>query len=361
MHNMDINDARILIVDDEPANVRLLERLLRRGGYANVTTLTDARDVLPALVEQKPDLILLDLHMPHLDGFGVMQLAASCIAPTTYLPILVLTADLTTETKQRALSAGATDFLTKPFDPIEVLLRVGNLLRTRALHRRLQEANQSLEEKVRERTRELEEAGIEILQRLALAAEFRDDHTHEHTMRVGRGAELLAGELGCPESEVELIARAAPLHDIGKIATPDAILLKPDRLTPDEFAAMQEHTTAGATILGEGKSMVVRLAARIALTHHERWDGTGYPRGLRGEQIPRASRIVSVVDVFDALTHARPYKPAWPVERALAEIERQCGRQFDPEVVEAFSRVYRRCPAAGEAHRGRAPRSRRWR
>lgn len=335
MRDEAIKDARILIVDDEPANVRLLERFLQVAGYRQLVTTQDPRQVLPLFMEAQPDLILLDIHMPHLDGFAVMKQLGPRIAQAGYLPILVLTSDVTSESKQRALAVGAKDFLTKPLEQTEVLLRIHNLLQTRFLYLDVQNQNRVLEEKVKERTRDLEEAQVEILERLALAAEFRDDATGQHTRRVGEVSALIARVVGLPDRDVDLFRRAAPLHDVGKIGIPDAILLKPGKLTPAEFEVMKTHTAIGARILAGGRSPLLLLAEEIALYHHERWDGTGYA-GIAGVAIPLGGRLVALVDVFDALTHKRPYKPAWPVEKALAEIQQQKGRQFDPEIVEAF-------------------------
>jgi putative two-component system response regulator len=200
----------------------------------------------------------------------------------------------------------------------------------------LQNQSDHLEHTVLERTRALEEARVETLQRLAFAAEFRDDDTHQHTERVGRTAALLARGLGLQDATVALIRHAAPLHDVGKLGVSDTILLKPGKLTSEEFEAMREHTRIGARILADGRFPVIRLAAQIALTHHERWDGAGYPNGTVGDAIPLSGRIVAVADVFDALTHRRPYKQAWSVEAAVAEIRRLSGKQFDPHVVRAF-------------------------
>ena len=325
-----VRDARILIVDDQEANVALLEGILQRvAGSYNYKSTTDSRVVLALYSEFQPDLILLDLHMPHLDGFGVMEELKPLIPEESFLPILVLTADITPEAKQRALAGGAKDFLTKPFDSTEVRLRIENLLETRFLHL-------EMEQRVRARTRELEDAHVEVVERLALAAEYRDDDTGEHTKRVGRISAVLARAHGLPPGEVTVIRRAAPLHDVGKIGIPDSILLKPGRLTPEEFEFMKTHTTIGAKILSGGRFPLLRVAEGIALTHHERWDGGGYPQGLRGESIPLPGRIVAVADAFDAMTRARPYKAAWPVAQAVAELERCAGKQFDPKIVEAF-------------------------
>jgi putative two-component system response regulator len=329
-------EARILIVDDEPANVLLLERILGEAGYPNHTATTDPRQVLTIHTRYHPDLILLDLAMPHLDGLTVMAQLRQVIPAGVFLPILVLTADMTTQAKQQALSGGATDFLLKPFDPTEVLLRIGNLLQTRQLHLELQSHNQLLEQRVRDRTAQLEAAHHEILQRLALATEYRDDETHQHTLRVGEASALLAAALGLPDEQIQHLRQAAPLHDIGKIGISDVVLLKPAKLTPEEFEHVKTHTLIGGRILADSPVPVLQLGREIALTHHERWDGSGYPYGLNGEHIPLSGRIVTVADVFDALTHDRPYKHAWPVERAVAEITAQRGHQFDPNVVDAF-------------------------
>ncbi len=330
-----LTTARILIIDDQPSNVMLLEGMLQEEDYNACRSITDPRQALPIFIEHQPDLILLDLQMPHLDGFEVMKQLRTCIPPDAFLPILVLTANITSEAKLRALTEGASDFLTKPFDTTEVILRIKNLLHTRALHLQLQGQNQRLEQKVRERTMELEETQVEILERLAIASEYRDDDTGEHTKRVGQISAQIAQALGLPDSEVELIRRAAPLHDIGKIAVPDAILLKPGKLTEEEFEQMKMHTTIGAKMLSGGQFPLLQRAEQIALTHHERWDGTGYLK-VSGEAIPLSGRIVTIADVFDALTHERPYKKAWTVFEAVEEIKRQSGKQFDPHMVKAF-------------------------
>lgn len=329
--------ARILIVDDEAANVELLRRVLDRAGFRKVDSTTDPGEAVSLYVQTRPDLILLDLHMPHMDGLAVMD-RLNQIIEASYLPILMLTGDLSPEARREALSRGAKDFVNKPFNPDEVLLRIRTLLETRFLYLQIQSQNQMLEAKVRERTRELESAQIEIIERLARAAEFRDDNTGQHTERVGHMAALLARELGLTDAQVSLIRRAAPLHDVGKIGIPDAILLKLGNLTPAEFELVKTHTTIGARILSASRFALLRLAEEIAFSHHERWDGAGYA-GLAGDQIPLAGRIVTVADVFDALTQKRPYKPAWPVEEAVAEVDRQRGRQFDPAIVDAFLRI----------------------
>ena len=327
--------ARILIIDDEPSNVVLLERLLRRVNYENVVSFTDPGEGLAEYAREAPDILLLDLHMPQIDGFSVLERLAAR-RQGDYLPTLVLTADANPDTKRRALAAGANDFLTKPFDAVEVMLRIGNLLETRLLHQEVQGHNRLLEQRVKERTAALEEARLEILSRLALAAEYRDDETHRHTQRVGEAAARLGRIAGMSAEEVSVLRQAAPLHDVGKIGIPDGILLDPGTLTEEDFATMKDHTHIGARIVGGSRYPTLRMAEEIALTHHEDWDGTGYPAGLKGENIPLSGRIVSVVDVFDALTHVRPYKKAWPVADALAAMEQLRGKKFDPWLVDLF-------------------------
>jgi putative two-component system response regulator len=329
--------ARVLIVDDEPHNVDLLRRVLQRAGLSKIEATCDPREAVSLYVRCRPDLILLDLHMPHLSGLEVMD-ELNQIAEASYLPILMLTADLTQESRQEALSRGAKDFLNKPLSTDEVLLRIGTLLETRFLYLQIQSQNQMLEVKVRDRTRALEAAQIEIIERLAKAAEFRDDNTGQHTERVGQMAALLARRIGLPDTQVSLMRRAAPLHDVGKIGVPDAILLKQGRLTPEEFDVVKSHTTIGARILSGSRFPILQLAEEIALSHHERWDGEGYG-GVTGESIPLSGRVVALADVFDALTQQRPYKEAWPIGEALAELDRERGRQFDPTLVESFLRI----------------------
>ncbi|MDQ3707387.1 MAG: response regulator [Chloroflexota bacterium] len=328
--------AKILIVDDQEANLRLLQAILSKAGYTHIVVTADSREVSQICDMLQPDLILLDLTMPYLDGFQVMQQLTPTFTGGTYLPILVLTTDIAPEAKRQALALGAKDFLTKPLDDVEVLLRINNLLETRFLYLELQGRNEALEEQMLERTRELEQAQFEILERLTVAAEYRDDETGQHTRRVGYLSTLLARASGLPQHEVELIERVAPLHDLGKIGIPDDILLKPAKLTPYEFEVMKTHTIIGARILSGGHSDMVKMAQTIALTHHECWDGTGYPHRLQGESIPRVGRIVALADTFDALTHKRPYKDAWPLDKAVEEIRGQRGKQFDPQLVDIF-------------------------
>jgi putative two-component system response regulator len=278
------------------------------------------------------DLVLLDLHMPELDGVAVLEQLRADAPPNTFLPVLVLTGDASRDARKRALAAGAKDFVTKPFEMDEVLLRIHNLLETSRLHREITAQNQALERRVAERTAELDDAHLETLERLALAAEFRDDETGRHTERVGETAALLGAALGLPDEELFLLRRAAPLHDVGKIAIPDAVLRKPGPLTGEEWEIMKGHAVMGAQILSGGRSRVIRLAEEIARSHHEQWDGNGYPEGLAGEAIPLAARVVMVADVFDALTSDRVYRKAWAPADVLAYIKEYAGRRFDPRI-----------------------------
>ncbi|SMB78420.1 response regulator [Deinococcus hopiensis] len=337
-----VTTARILIVDDQEANTTLLREMLEEEGYSGMHVINDARLAVGAAQSFAPDLVLLDLMMPYMDGFQVMDQLLEALPSTVFLPVLVLTADATSATKRRALASGATDFITKPFDVEEVLLRVRNLLQMRFFSNALKQQNDLLEVRVAERTRELLETQAEVLSRLATAAEYRDDDTGEHTWRVAAVAASLARELGWADSQVELLQQAARLHDVGKVGIPDAILLKPGRLTQEEFTVMKSHAAIGGRIMSNGSSPMLQLAQEIACSHHERWDGSGYPNGLAGEAIPVSGRIVAVADVYDALTNERPYKQAWSHGDALAEIQNQAGRQFDPQVVELFLRIMAR-------------------
>ncbi len=331
-------NARILIIDDEVKNVDVLRRILQRAGYRNIVGTTDPVGGLALYAKQDPDLLLLDLHMPGLDGVAVMERLKQVAPRYSYVSVLVLSGDSSLEARRRALAIGAKDFLTKPFEMDEVLLRIQNLLETRQLHREITAQNQLLETKVRMRTAELEAAQLETIDRLAKAAEFRDDDTGRHTQRVGKLAELLGRAINLPEDHTAILRRAAPLHDVGKIGIPDSILLKPGPLSHAEREVMRSHTTIGAKILSGGRSPIMQMAGEIALSHHERWDGSGYPAGRAGEEIPLTARIVAIADVFDALSSDRVYRTAWSPEDVLAEITRQRARQFDPFLVAACSR-----------------------
>lgn len=331
-------ESRILIVDDQDANVRLLRQILMRAGYQNVEGTSDPRDVLTRWDEAQPDLVLLDLHMPYMDGFSVLESLRTRMAAAGYVPVLMMSGDLESSARNRALSLGATDFLGKPFDIGEVALRINHLIETRFLYRQLQMHNQALEQRVLERTQALEEAQVEMLERLARASESRDDDTGEHTRRVGELSAHLARLAGWPEAELDLVRRAAALHDIGKIGIPDRVLLKPGKLTPEEFELIKTHTVLGSRMLTGSRFRVIQLAEEVAQYHHEKWNGDGY-LGLSGDAIPLVARIVGLADVYDVLTHTRPYKAAWPKAEALAFIQRESGKHFDPRLVELLFQI----------------------
>jgi len=336
MHRSAVKNARILIVDDTPANLRLMETVLAASDFTNVSGTTDSSAVVNLCAQTNPDLIVLDLNMPEPDGFEVMALLSPWIRGSMRLPILVATPDANPATKRRALAAGASDLLTKPIDPSEVVARIENLLEVRLLQAELREQNRALEDLVTERTSELELASAELFEPLAFAAGYRDEDAHEHTLRVGRTSELLARALSLPEQLVAVIDRAARLHDVGKIGVSDSVLLNTGRYAPEDFELMKSHALIGAEILGRGRSLLLRTAAEIARTHHERWDGSGYPSGLRGEEIPTAGRIAGLADTFDALTRRRPYREAMSLAEAVTEIRSHAGRGFDARVVSAF-------------------------
>lgn len=327
---------KVVIVDDEPTNVELLKAILAREPAIDILATTDSTRAVELIHASNPDLVLLDLMMPQVNGFQIMEELRAGQPASAYNPILVLTADASQQTIHRALQAGATDFLTKPVDPTEVFLRIGNLLHTRDLYRQVVNQNANLETRVSERTTQLARARLELLERLARATEYRDDDTGEHTKRVGMNAALLWSELGLSASETEIIQEAAPLHDIGKVGISDNILLKPGRLTAEEFEVVKGHTTIGADILTGSDYPVLQMSERIARWHHENWNGSGYPDGLAMLEIPVEARIVKVCDVFDALVNERPYKRAWTVEEAIDELKRSKGVSADPEIVDAF-------------------------
>jgi putative two-component system response regulator len=336
--------AHIVVIDDEAANVRLLEMMLARAGFHTVTTLTDARQLAPLIVDSAVDLVITDLHMPGCDGFAVLDVLTPLIN-LERLPVLVVTGDGSRDARQQALTRGAKDFVTKPFDTIEVMLRVRNLLESRMLFQDLRKQNRTLLESASGRTRELESTRIEIIERLALAAEYRDDDTSQHNRRVGDLSARLAEAIGWTREDAGLLRRAAALHDIGKIGIPDALLRKPGALTDSEVRVMRTHAAIGARILGGSQIPLLQLAETVAISHHERWDGTGYPRGLKGSAIPLAGRIVAVVDAFDAITNHRPYRAARSVQIAMEVLREQYDRHYEGRLIEALERIVSAEPA----------------
>jgi len=330
--------GHILVVDDNEANVALLEAILMSSGFTRVMSTTDPRKVLPLNAEHDFDLILLDIRMPHMDGIQVLE-ALHPNGRCDYVPVIVLTAQTDRETRLRALTAGAQDFITKPFDSTEVVRRVENVMTASLLLKNRARQAEILEEAVRERTHQLEESRLLIIRSLGRAGEFRDNETGRHIMRMSRACKLVALAAGMGEEWSRMLLDASPMHDVGKIGIPDSILLKPGRLTPEEMTIMRRHAEFGASIIPECATPLLTMARTVAITHHEKWDGTGYPRGLKGEEIPVEGRITALCDVFDALTSARPYKKAWPVAEAVAFIKENAGSHFDPKLVEAFLTV----------------------
>jgi putative two-component system response regulator len=357
-------DSKILIVDDQDTNVRVVRRYLQLENYRNVYGLTDPLRALASIEDLRPDLLLLDIMMPEISGIALLQQ----LRETEYgkhLPVIILTTAQDQATKTRALNLGATDFLGKPIEPIELIPRIRNALLTKHTMDALQTQTQKLEELVKERTeaiqqrtRELEASRLEVLYCLGRACEYRDNDTGHHVVRVGRYVGMLGRAVGLDEETAELYELAAPLHDVGKIGVPDAILLKPERLTPEEYelikrhsaygkhtldtmasehwSILKAHTSIGEEIFGQCRSPILRTAATIALTHHERWDGAGYPLGLAGEDIPLGGRLTAVADVFDSLTCKRPYKPPLPVDRCFDIMIAEREKQFDPQLLDAF-------------------------
>lgn len=331
---------RILIVDDEPSNVVLLKRLLSGAGVEPIFSTSDSTKSVELVLSLNPDLLILDLNMPGMDGFDVLTALRVAVAPENFPLVLVLTGDQDPATRKRALTVGAKDFINKPFDSDEVRLRIGNLLETAELQQRLREQNVVLASTLTDRTCELEEARIESVERLALVAELRDDVTGQHNARVARIACAIAEAIGPRSESAKLIGRVAALHDIGKIGIPDRILLKNGPLSVEEWETMKTHTTIGARILSSARSEFMLLAKEIARSHHERWDGAGYPDGLCSTQIPLSARIVAIADVFDALSSDRPYRPAFSVREAREAIELGSGTLFDPSLVKVFRGIF---------------------
>lgn len=347
----------IVVVDDDRSLLQLVQRVLRQHGADWTVNLFDNPESAWTFIRSRPvDAVVCDISMPTMNGFELLSRIRATDGVSD-IPVVLLTGVTDSGLKHRALDLGATDLLNKPFHVAELLARVRSMLRLKAMQDAARERNQQLEAAVRQRTRELRWSRRQIIWKLAKAAEFRDEETGEHVVRVAQWSARIARELGLPARFVDEISLAAPLHDIGKIAIPDSILLKPDRLTPGERRIMQQHCELGQKILlepglaescslsldqdraEETPDSLVATAAEIAIAHHERWDGLGYPHGLSGDGIPLAARIVAVADVYDALKSARPYKPAFTDEEAMNIILSERGRHFDPQVTDAFLRA----------------------
>lgn len=349
--------AKIMIVDDEQINIKVVQRYLNMSGYENFISTSDSTKAMEIAKQENPDILLLDIKMPKVDGFEILELIRADEI-LKYTPVVILTASADAATRQRALELGATDFLAKPVDPSDLVLRVRNTLIIKAHHDQTEAYVKTLEHEVHKRTDALAKSRLDVIHCLARAAEYRDNDTGHHIDRVGRYVGLIARKLGLDNEQVEMMEHASPLHDVGKIGIPDKILLKPGKLTEDEYEIMHKHcqmggkvfhrlskeehadylnhAELGVKILGDTGSALVEMASRIALTHHEKWDGTGYPLALSGEDIPIEGRITAVADVFDALSSIRPYKPAFSKKKCFAIMSEERGKHFDPRVLDAF-------------------------
>ena len=352
-------NAKIMIIDDEQLVIRVVKRFLAAEGYHNFITITDPRETSKLLKSEKPDVVLMDIMMPYLTGLDLLRYRQRT-PEFQHIPFIILSATSENQVKRDALRLGATDFLAKPVDPSDLTVRVKNALMVKRHHDHLSNYAIELERQVRYRTRQIERSREQIIYCLARAAEYRDNETGAHVIRVGKYCGVVAEELGFGDDYCQQIELAAQLHDVGKIGIPDAILLNPGRLDKEEFEVMKEHCTLGCEImepLSESSGEIVRqhanvggfimdgvdspmleLAALIARTHHEKWDGTGYPKQLKGDQIPIEGRICCVADVYDALCSERPYKPAFPIQKCLEIMLSERGTRFDPIVLDAFFR-----------------------
>jgi putative two-component system response regulator len=330
-------DANILVIDDEDRNLKLLKTLLEEEGYQNIVTLSDSRMVKPLYKTRRFDLIMLDINMPYLNGFQIIeQLKEFKHRDDELPPILVLTAEISHGYCLDALHKGARDYVTKPFDTSELVARVRNLLDSQMLHKYMRSQNSILEREVELRTREIYSTRLQIVRRLGLAAEYRDSDTGLHLLRMSKISVVIGKAAGLSDDDCDLLLNASPMHDIGKIGVPDYLLLKPAKYTKSEKELMESHTLIGAKILSGDDSELLTMARDIALSHHEKWDGSGYPNKLTGEEIPFVARIVSIADVFDALVSKRPYKKAWDINEAIQFIKDKNGTFFDPELVKIF-------------------------
>jgi len=349
--------AGIMIVDDESYNVLVVRKFLQHAGYENFVTTTESPQAIDLMKRDLPDVVLLDIMMPEVSGIDILRVMKITPELST-IPVIILTASPDPALKTQALELGATDFLAKPVDPSELVLRVKNVLAAKSNFDMLARYSVDLERQVQERTRALEASRRHIIFCLARASEFRDNDTGHHVIRVGKYAGAIAHELGYSPSQVEGLEQAAQLHDVGKIGIPDAILHKPGKLDPDEYdfikkhagygkqiiecmpdgewQNLQHHTKLGGQLLNVKTEPIMRMASRIALTHHEWWNGEGYPLGLAGEDIPIEGRITAVADVYDALSSARPYKKPFPREKCFEMLEEKRGTQFDSRVLDAF-------------------------
>jgi putative two-component system response regulator len=329
-----ITQGRILLLDDSDVNLTVYRAALKSLPEVDVVSATNPKVALALLAQEHFDVAVVDYHMPEMDGLSFIR-EASHNGSSGILSVM-LTGETDVEIRRAALDAGVADFLIKPIDRSEFAARMRNLVALALSRRKLSDRAAQLKDEVDRATVALREQEVETITRLTRAAEFRDSITGFHVIRVGEICAALGRTMGLTTDECRHLMLAAPMHDIGKVATPDHILLKPGRLTPEEFEVMKLHTIAGYTILKDSTSPMLQMAAEIALNHHEKWDGSGYPNGLRRTEIPISARLCSIADVFDALTSVRPYKVAWTIDDAVAEINKLSGTQFDPDIVAIF-------------------------
>jgi putative two-component system response regulator len=352
-----VKQCKVMIVDDEELVIRVVKRFLASGGYTNFITVTDSRKAMETIDEEQPDVVLLDIMMPHITGLDLLR-ERQKDKSLRHIPFIILSANSENQIKRDALSLGATDFLSKPVDPSDLVVRVQNSLTVKRHQDHLANYAEELERQVKERTKQIERSREQIIHCLARAAEYRDNETGEHVIRVGKYCAIIAQELGFGLEYCKQIELAAQLHDVGKIGIPDSVLLNPGRLNTEEFDVMKlhcglgceimeplaesdnkrvkRHAEVGGFIMDGVDSPMLELAATIARTHHEKWDGTGYPNGLKGDQIPVEGRICCVADVYDALCSERPYKPKFPIQKCLEIMISERGTRFDPIILDAF-------------------------
>ncbi len=324
--------VRILVVDDMPIVRATLRRILEREGY-RCRVAAEGQEALDMLAEEPVELVLSDIQMPGMGGIDLVR----ALQPRIPEPSIIMVSSIEeTGTAIECIQLGAFGYVHKPFQPREILVQVNSALRRRMLEIEHRDRERVLAQKVREQTREIRESREEIALRLISASEERDNETGMHVRRIGLYAAAMGAFLGWNQEQVDRIRGAAPMHDIGKIGVPDAILQKPGVLTDEEWVVMRQHTTMGARILQGSKVGFIQMATGIAQSHHERWDGTGYPEGLRGSEIPLEARITAIVDVYDALSHKRAYKQSWSENRVLEVLREGRGAHFDPELLDLF-------------------------